>query len=117
MTFAGSFGGRLSWSLRCATAPADTMPSIAIISNSSRSNLIISAFFSSCQVPAQEGERDALTRRQQDRRHVFSDEKSNKPRGNSHGFELSRTLSCEEPPKSLDTKRHKDLLFGRLTLT
>src|SRR5215217_6915834 len=99
MTLAGSFGGRLSWPLRCANAPADTMPSIAITSSSCRSNLIISAFFSSCQVPAQEGERDALTRRQQDRCHVFSDEKSNKTRGKSHGFELSRTLSCERATK------------------
>ncbi len=49
-----------------------------------------------------------LTRRQQDRCHVFSDEKSNKTRRKSHGFELSRTLSCEEPRKSLAIKRHKN---------
>ena len=50
---------------------------------------------------AQEGERDALTMRQQDRCHVYSDEKSNKTRGNSHGFALSRTLSCERARNSL----------------
>jgi len=44
--------------------------------------------------PAQEGERDALTLRQQDRCHVRSREKSNKTHWNSHGFEFSRTLSC-----------------------
>jgi hypothetical protein len=34
MTFAGSFGGgRLSWSLRCANAPAETSPSIASTTN------------------------------------------------------------------------------------
>lgn len=60
-----------------------------------RINFIISAFFSSCQVPAQEGERDALTEREQDRCHVFSEEKSNKTRRKSHGFELSRTVSCK----------------------
>ena len=44
--------------------------------------------------PAQEGERDALTLGQQDRCHVRSREKSNKTHWNSHGFEFSRTLSC-----------------------
>ena len=51
-----------------------------------------------------------LTKRQQDRCHVFSDEKSNKTRRKSHGFELSRTLSCEEPRKSLAAKRHKNTI-------
>ena len=42
ITFAGSLGGRLSWSLRCANDPADTTPSIANTSSNCRSSLIIS---------------------------------------------------------------------------
>jgi hypothetical protein len=95
------------------------MPSIAITSKSSRSSLFISALFSSCNVPAQEGERDALTRRQQDRCHVFSNEKSNKTRRKSHGFESSRTLSCERATKEFSHKKaqkHKWLLNGRRSI-
>jgi hypothetical protein len=44
MTFAGSFGGRLSWSLRCANDPADTTPTIAKTSTPFRISLIICAF-------------------------------------------------------------------------
>lgn len=46
-----------------------------------------------------------LTNRQQDRCHVFSDEKSNKTRGKSHCFELSRTLSCERATKEFSRKK------------
>lgn len=60
------------------------------------------------QVPAQEGERDALTSWLQERCHVFSNENSNKMRGNSHGFELSRTVSCKE---QLATKGTKAKMF------
>jgi hypothetical protein len=49
MTFAGSFGGRLSWSLRCANAPADTTPSIAITSTPFRISFVIFNLFSSCK--------------------------------------------------------------------
>jgi hypothetical protein len=37
--------------------------------------------------------------RQQDRCHVILAAKSNKMGGNSHGFELSRTLSCANVTK------------------
>jgi hypothetical protein len=37
--------------------------------------------------------------RQQDRCHVILTAKSNKMGGNSHGFELSRTLSCAQATK------------------
>ena len=46
-----------------------------------------------------------LTWSQQDRCHVFSDEKSNKTRRKSHGFELSRTLSCEGETKEFSRKK------------
>ena len=94
MTFTGSFGGRLSWSLRCANVPADTTPSIAITSNC-RINFIISAFSPHAKFLRRREKEMRLTSRQQDRCHMISDEKSNKTRGNSHGFELIRTLSCK----------------------
>ena len=39
---------------------------------------------------------------------VCRTEKSNKRRRKSHGFELSRTLSCKEPRKRLAAKATKD---------
>ncbi len=48
---------------------------------------------------AQEGERDALTGRQQERCHVILAAESNKMAAISHGFELSHTLSCAEATK------------------
>ena len=50
MTTTGSLGGRLSWPLRCANAPAETTPSIAITINC-RISLIIFQAFSSCKFP------------------------------------------------------------------
>src|SRR4030095_12207711 len=106
MTFAGSFGGRLSWSFFCANAPTDTTPSIAITSNS-RISLIIFSLFSSCHVLRRREKEMRRTERQQDRCHVILAAKSNKIGRNSHGFELSRTLSCAKATKKNSHKEAK----------
>src|ERR1700741_2077299 len=108
MTFAGSFGGRLSWSFFCANAPTETTPSIAITSNSLTS-LIIFSLILLMPSSAQEGERDALPWRQQDRCHVILAQESNKMGANSHGFEFSRTLSCVRATKR---NSHKEAQKG-----
>jgi hypothetical protein len=92
MTLAGSFGGRLSLSLFCAKAPAETTPSIAI-TKISRISLIIFSLSPHARLRAWEGERVAPTTRQQERCQMLFSEESNNRRPNSHGFALIRTLS------------------------
>ena len=102
MTLAGSFGGRLSWPLRCANTPADTTPSIAI-TKSCRINLIIFKPFLLCQyLLRMEGERVAPSRKLQERCHVLL------------GESLSviahfRTVSNFAAPYRIDASRGKPL--------
>ena len=58
MTFTRSLGGRFSCSFRCANAPADTTPSIAI-TKSCRISLIIFSLFSSASLTAHWREKES----------------------------------------------------------
>jgi hypothetical protein len=81
------------------------------MTNSSRNSLIILTF-SPHAVIAQEGERDAPTGEQQDKCQMVWPEKSNNTWPKSHGFALSRTVSCnatktKEPQKGTKVTKRK----------
>ena len=94
--------------------PADRTPSIIITSNS-RISLIISAISPHAEFRALEGERVAPTWRQQDRCHEHLREESISRSGNSHGFELNRTVSYSQQEKRTGTRK-LPVKIGHLSL-
>src|ERR1051325_7425611 len=95
MTFAGSLGGRLSWSLRCANAPAEATPSIAITTNC-RSSLIISDFLL-MQVPAHGREKEM-------RRPIWQQERCHKTEQHEFGAFCAKSLTVHAEIRTVSNR-------------